>query len=1209
MQFDEGHDDIVEGSDAASVHSKGSRDSWGSQDSRDSRASRASKAQSVQSTGSNRTTSSGRTTGSGRSTASGYHDRFESHNDAVSVVRFSHTWDGNVQDMFSGDLDGRVHQYRFDHTELTWTHVAYYEEHWKVWYDGDQQEHTGILNMHVMSGRRSNPRILTVTTEDGMTLVYKIRRPQDKGDGKLTHAKELGKLEFPAVRFSPGTNVGPLNALTIDWNKERQVGYVMAAGENEIVYMYELTWNIAYKVSGLVKQDLDVSIDKHPTLNDNYQKIKPTYSMKMPSTVHTLLIDTNGSYRLLVGMNMSKAGGVGGSAGGTICAMPQLACLLYEYTIPVSFLKAMTGVDSSASDPTQRYTNVASAIQASDPCAVSQTSSEFFCWLARAGSALGLKRTLFNPEFQKVTPCTTVPYNELLEALLAGYHATEDGVVDSTARADTNGEDEDYSLCAKDILDEITSSVANHNDFVLGRAKSKYRHSQCEDGGMLVGILIHDMQGDASRGIGNTFPGLLARFLDKLPLMRTRKVHVVDDSKDEGLKIKDMMVKKHQMLVCGHLEQLEVVWTAKSVAAAKRRRHRWNADDGYCSCNRCSKKENRSITGIQSVPLVTPYIGFAQDAFLRMLVEFEDPKYFGSAIVVAVVQDKWDRYGRSWHVVFVGWHLLQLFAIVLLPVLQNEDWWGQIDAGTRDMFTMVVLAAGCVVGAAYEYLQAVHGVNKYLQQLHGALNWWNILDLVRLGLTAVIVAYYFWEGKGAGSFLEGQTGRVLIAITIYAYWFGLFELMKPVPGLGSAVQIAAAGAYEIKYMLYCLLMLVATTSTAFNQLAAGRPGTDGHLNLFDSMYSTYRMLILVDLDDGSMKEGMGLNQFGTVVFSIFIVFSTFAASVVMVNLIIAKLSDQFTILQKQADNSRREYQADFVVTIGPLRNWWLSLDREEEDRRTERCWLHVLAPANTNLHDGSWKVQQDTVEKISKKLEETERRLQAAEKKQLKKAFAPMATSKGMAQVGKGMEQVGGDVKELSDTLAKVMEQLAQLQERTGGKEDKAGGTRIKKKTLFDPKLGPHHETEEEGVEVAEEVADIRRVSSGAAAKHEAAEAARRAGVKKKAEAAMEAQIKTDRLNVARIAEENRVAQEQEDARAANEAAERERIQTEAAEEARIKEEHEKEAAYVAATSPLGNLLTRATQPDGNQAAAEQPQRPSTPEFGFGDADGSELEI
>jgi hypothetical protein len=572
-----------------------------------------------------------------------------------------------------------------------------------------------------------------------------------------------------------------------------------------------------------------------------------------------------------------------------------------------------------------------------------------------------------------------------------------------------------------------------------------------------------------------------------------------------------------------------------------------------------------------------------------MLVEFEDPTYFGSVIVVAVVQDKWDRYGRSWHVAFVGWHLLQLLAIVLLPVLQNED----IEAGTRDMPSMVVLAAGFVVGVAYEYMQVVHGVNKYIQHLHGAFNWWNILDLVRLGLTAVIVAHYILEGKGPNSFLEGQTGRVLIAITIYVYWFGLFELMKPVPGLGSAVQIATAGAYSIRSMIVFLLMLVATTSTAFNQLAAGRPGTVGHLDLADSMYSTYRMLILVDIDDGSMKEEMGLDQFGIVVFSLFIVVSTFAASVVMVNLIIAKLSDQFTILQKQADNSRREYQADFVVTIGPLRNWWMSLDLEEEGRRTGSYWLHVLAPANTNLRDGSWKVPQDTVEKISKKLEETEQRLQAAEKKQLKKAFSPMATSKGMEQVGLGMEQVGGDVKDLSETLAKVVAQLAQLQERAEGKEDKEGGARIRKKTSFDPKLGPHNEEEEEGALVAAEVADVRRVSSGAVAKREVAEAARRASVKKKAEAVMEAQIKIDRLNVERIAEDNRVAQEQEDARAAKEAAEIEQIQTEAAEQARINEENEK--------GP--------TDPDGNQAAGEQPRRPSTPEFGFGGADGFGLEI
>jgi len=50
------------------------------------------------------------------------------HDAPITAVQFSHSLDDTVQDIFSADKDGKIHQFRRDHDNKIWHHVAFCKE-------------------------------------------------------------------------------------------------------------------------------------------------------------------------------------------------------------------------------------------------------------------------------------------------------------------------------------------------------------------------------------------------------------------------------------------------------------------------------------------------------------------------------------------------------------------------------------------------------------------------------------------------------------------------------------------------------------------------------------------------------------------------------------------------------------------------------------------------------------------------------------------------------------------------------------------------------------------------------------------------------------------------------------------------------------------------------------------------------------------------
>jgi len=243
----------------------------------------------------------------------------------------------------------------------------------------------------------------------------------------------------------------------------------------------------------------------------------------------------------------------------------------------------MTSVDCANTDPNMQFATVASAMRKTDPCAISVSSGWFFTYLARQGSATGLKKTLFAAKIKERIPCVTVSYYEMLENLLDGYNTAELGFDDkpnklTNKETETDGMVKDYGKCVQRIFKEMARSVKNHNDFSLGYARSMYRHRQFNsehNKDNLVELLVADPNWTDDRnvskmqkGLGKTFPAALMEFLDDLPLVTAKRAVVVE----AGLPSVTTMVTKEQMLVQPFQEVNEVVWSNESVRVAKDRR-------------------------------------------------------------------------------------------------------------------------------------------------------------------------------------------------------------------------------------------------------------------------------------------------------------------------------------------------------------------------------------------------------------------------------------------------------------------------------------------------------------------------------------------------------------------------------------------------------------------------------------------------------------
>ena len=988
-------------------------------------------------------------------------DARTAHDGEITALHFYQGHEKAQFYLFTAGEEGDVKQFSVSKNEegpgLCWNYLGTYAEdaeylkeldakgynnlQSKSWWGGFKRKSAVhcIMPVGALSGRREGTAPVLATASDGG--VVRLYRIENENDMKMR--KNRGKtLAFPVQRFKPKGHVNATRALEAKWDPDGKKGCLLVGGDDGHLMVFEFDDKTMGFMAGdphsVETDQAGVYVD-HPDFDARWQVWRPKFTMSFKSAITGLRIYPTGSARLLVTTDQVFKQERCQLTGrrqelSTLRSLPQLSPLLFEGMLPLCYLRRMALVDANAADPPERFNNVQRAIKRIGPAEVTKASSRFFVELASSGIAIGLKKLLF--AFKSDIPCVTVPFSKLAIAQKRGFrnatnkNTVEEGFFGSESVA--------WGQCFDLILSELAKSVRNHNDVARGLADPALMYSRYNDGGDFVRMLADEKAARAN----------LIAFFDKLPLM-------ISPDAVSGADDTTFVVQRETMLAVTGSSLVEYVWTKKVRRKVQKARFGRTANvtryllDSFGAANDDDKR-------VTAVTLAVPLPGLAvnQNGFLKQALQVRDPRMFGNAAMCALVQDKWDRFGRTWHRNLQLWLILQLVAVVLISFARNAaypfHWY----------FPYVchgILGVGAVTGMAIEIIQLKFGLNWW-----DYLTFFNLVDWVRVSVTGVAVVIYFTEMEDGDDYHQKPAGYAYdacISIATYLYWFGLLESLKAMHGIGTVVEMvlqALADVRQYMVILFILIMATATANTMWFHASASRllslegSRAEGFQDPFEGFLTTYKELVLADYhfyESEDREQPMP----GRWAHAGILIISSFLVTIIILNLIIAKLSDSYVRLKKLADMTRHQYQANMMLTYENLFNsmpkavsfvktmsdclvWpcvapYRALygdDSSDNDvgganaeGRDGHEWLHVMAPRTTRvLNHGRWKRPLEEPSKEMKRLSENRTTVDMATQARLQEV-------KGQLQ--KLERAVAAQSQTFEDAVAALIAQVPQL--------------------------------------------------------------------------------------------------------------------------------------------------------------------------------------
>jgi len=187
--------------------------------------------------------------------------------------------------------------------------------------------------------------------------------------------------------------------------------------------------------------------------------------------------------------------------------------------------------------------------------------------------------------------------------------------------------------------------------------------------------------------------------------------------------------------------------------------------------------------------------------------------------------------------------------------------------------------------------------------------------------------------------------REVLAVLASVYTFGLFGYFQPLPFVGPPVKMMIAILVDILDILVVLtLMLAGYSFSMFLLMAEETPPEDsesdqtGFQTVNDAFFTTYKQVFLAAFDDRTYIFGRY-----KVISTILFVIVTFLGTVVVLNLLIARMSDSYERIQEEAEFTVLRLKAQILIQI--------EMKLSKADKANPRWfprWIHVLVPSGGN---------------------------------------------------------------------------------------------------------------------------------------------------------------------------------------------------------------------------------------------------------------------
>jgi hypothetical protein len=207
----------------------------------------------------------------------------------------------------------------------------------------------------------------------------------------------------------------------------------------------------------------------------------------------------------------------------------------------------------------------------------------------------------------------------------------------------------------------------------------------------------------------------------------------------------------------------------------------------------------------------------------------------------------------------------------------------------------------------------------------------NYLKLARAVLGIATAAVWFTD---SGGFAE------VLAVTTAVQYLGVFYYMQVMPASGTLIRMIVAIFYEIRMILVILAIALLSFANAMYVLThrseAGASGT-GFDTLALSFYTSYKLVFLNTFEDDNFVAGDT-----RVLRSLLLCFITLLGPVVLLNLMIARMSDSYEQIQDDAEKEMRRIKAKFILELEKS----IAAEGHAELFPT---WVHVLVKKGTNV--------------------------------------------------------------------------------------------------------------------------------------------------------------------------------------------------------------------------------------------------------------------
>jgi hypothetical protein len=178
---------------------------------------------------------------------------------------------------------------------------------------------------------------------------------------------------------------------------------------------------------------------------------------------------------------------------------------------------------------------------------------------------------------------------------------------------------------------------------------------------------------------------------------------------------------------------------------------------------------------------------------------------------------------------------------------------------------------------------------------------------------------------------QGQRFQVCLATAVYLYWLGLCQHLQPLPSIGPVVVVVIKSIADI--IVYIIVLVVLGLATANGMYVLIGPSSDLTVNseqtFMNTILSVFNLLVLGEA--GGITDTMENNSYETSMSLLFIV-SSIVGCIVVINLIIAKLTNTFEETRKVSEQTRRKQHAALILIF------------EETDQWAEQGnWLKVIS--------------------------------------------------------------------------------------------------------------------------------------------------------------------------------------------------------------------------------------------------------------------------